>query len=71
VAIGEAFLIPVARLLAEGRADGSIGRLGRRYEATQRPPIYGAGDRHRACTTCSPTSRSTPGASADIVVGPA
>jgi AcrR family transcriptional regulator len=39
-AIGEAFLLPVARLLAEGRADGSIGGL-IDEEATS-AAIYGA-----------------------------
>lgn len=39
-AIGEAFLLPVARLLAEGRADGSIGGLVD-DEATS-AAIYGA-----------------------------
>jgi TetR/AcrR family transcriptional regulator len=40
VAIGEAFLIPVARLLAEGRADGSIG--GSVDDEATSAAIYGA-----------------------------
>ena len=40
VAIGEAFLLPVARLLAEGRADGSIG--GSVDDEATSAAIYGA-----------------------------
>ncbi|HEX3606020.1 MAG TPA: TetR/AcrR family transcriptional regulator [Candidatus Dormibacteraeota bacterium] len=39
-AIGEAFLLPVARLLAEGRADGSIG--GPTDDEATSAAIYGA-----------------------------
>jgi AcrR family transcriptional regulator len=40
VAIGDAFLLPVARLLAEGRADGSIG--GSVDDEATSAAIYGA-----------------------------